>query len=218
MREPRTVSASVTAPTLPEPGAQPGGEALEPLRERTWPPPLPRRLWPFEAEYVALAAELASDLGGIENMTAARRALAAATLEVHVIRRKLGRNLLARGIVRRNGELRAALVSYFTAANTERLNWLALGLERRARDLTPDLRAAWKREGVTPEAARGGNGAVSSPDPSPDVDRSTDAAPGGGPGATEGLPGGSSKRPAKQQQEHGLGRRGAGCSGVEPDV
>lgn len=87
----------------------------------------------FESEYLALATDLVSDLGGLLNMTAAQRALAAATLEVHLVRRRLGRNLAGRGLVRRDGTPRAALAAYFTAANTERLNWLALGLDRRAR-------------------------------------------------------------------------------------
>jgi hypothetical protein len=100
-----------------------------------WLPALPARADAFLAEYVAFALGLVADLGGEEDMTTAQRALVASTAEVRALRQKAGRNLLARGLVQRKGDLRGAAKLYVALVNSERLGLLALGLERRARQV-----------------------------------------------------------------------------------
>lgn len=136
--EPRPDTASVavggrstTPGTTAGSGAQPRSAALA----LPWLAPLPARAAPFLAEYVAFALGLVADLGGEDNLTTAQRALVASTAEVRALRQKAGRNLLARGLVQRKGDLRGAAKLYVSLVNSERLGLLALGLERRARQV-----------------------------------------------------------------------------------
>ena len=100
-----------------------------------WPPRLPARLSPFEGVYRAVLEGVAADLGGAENMATTQRVLAWALADATVQLARAARNVAARGLCRRDGELRGPAKFYWTGQNTVRLHALALGLSRRARNV-----------------------------------------------------------------------------------
>lgn len=158
----------------------------------------------------ALHDGLVGDKGGPAVLSVAEGVLVELAVDAYAICLFLMHNIEARGAARRDGTLRPAVLSLATYQNTLRLHLQALGLERRARDVTPDLRTTWKRLDAAPAPAATGNGAECSPDPSPGADRLSEAARDAGSGATVGI--------AEAPTERSLGRRGTGCTGVEPDV
>jgi hypothetical protein len=89
----------------------------------------------FAQDYVDFAAGLAQDRGGFDELSTAERALIESVAETRALRRKCGRNVLARGLARRDGELRGPVKVYIALVNAERQGLLALGLGRRARDV-----------------------------------------------------------------------------------
>ena len=99
---------------------------------KLWPRVDGRSLWARRAG--ELLAEHVSDLGGEENISASERALVrrAVTLIVECERRETG--------FAKAGEITdGALMTFQTAVNTLRRTLESLGLQRRARDVTPSL-------------------------------------------------------------------------------
>jgi hypothetical protein len=99
----------------------------------------------FGDEIDRLREGLLLDLGGPEAISTAEGMLINAVLEAHAIRRLLGHRILCRGACDRKGEVKPAVLSFFTALNSERLNLVALGLRRRAKSL-PTLDGLWKAD------------------------------------------------------------------------
>lgn len=117
---------------------------------------LPARLAWLQPAIDEARAGVESDLGG--DLTTAQRLVLDATLEAHVVRRLLGHNMLARGATTRSGELRPAAKAYVSYLNSERLGFLALGLERRARNMDSYVAEVMSREKPSqrPASAAGG--------------------------------------------------------------
>lgn len=172
------------------PSGGPGSQLRCPDREHDWLPRLPKRLAWFEPAFLALAAQYISDLGGEHEMTAGRKILLRETLVAWINVTRQGRSLQVRGVGKRNGDPSPMLASYYTGLNTLRLNLLALGLGRRARDVQTLGAYLAQRRPATPAGADGANGDGAGPDPADHGDR---------PAAPEG-------------------RRGTGPRGTEPDV
>lgn len=104
---------------------------------------LPPRLAWMRPEIDAFRAGLVCDLGG--EPTTAQSALVEQAVRLLTVVLLLTWNVFTRGGTTRKGELRPAIKALATYENSLRLALLALGLERRAKQVDLDLRALWSR-------------------------------------------------------------------------
>lgn len=120
------------------------------------PPELPDAA-EINNEVDALVAQIIADLGGADEVTANRRTIIAAQRTVLTVLALAQRYIAREGLMNHKGKphpLLGLLVSYVNAA---RLNAVALGLERRARNLGPASLAEYldQRPASAPETETG---------------------------------------------------------------
>ena len=117
-----------------------------------------RRLAQIEARRGGLAPERAAilaDLGGPENVSNIKARLVDRYLETSLIAEWLGGNLLLDGVLTTKGKTRAAATLYLQVVDRVHRLSLALGLERRARDLSCLTPQEW----IAQQAQHEGQGA-----------------------------------------------------------
>lgn len=147
------------------PGRNPGqfvrgepGPALK-LGDRS----LLRRQVQIEARRGGLEPERAAiiaDLGGAENVSNLKARLVDRYLETSLIAEWLGGNLLVDGVLTTKGKTRAAATLYLQVVDRVHRLSMALGLERRARDISQLSPAEWVREQEAVQARQDASGAA----------------------------------------------------------
>ncbi len=138
-----------------------------------------RRLPWLRPRLDALHDGLVADRGGPGALSTAEGVLVEMAVDSYCVALFLMNNIETRGCTKRDGSLRPAVLSLATYQNTLRLHLQALGLQRRARDVTPDLCTIWTRQDGGQAGGGGGKVPPDGQNPLPEAERSAEDKPEG---------------------------------------